>query len=341
MNALCRYLAAALLVLGLAAPVAATTLKIATVAPDGTVWMKELRAAAKTIDEQTEGRVKFKFYPGGVMGDAATVRRKMRVGQLQGGAFTGGELAEVDPNFFLYSLPFLFDSEEQVRAVREDLDPPLVDSLREAGMELLGAAGGGFAYIMSDQPLRSEAQLAKTRVWVPDNDPLAEMALRRSGVSPIPLSLADVYTSLQTGAINTVMNTEVGAIAFQWHTKIKYVVDLPVAYVIGAVAVDNRAFRKISEPDQAIVKQVFARTFDDLEQLNVKDNAGAREALKNQGIEFIELSADEVERWNQVGVRTLDEMTADNRFKIEKLSFFRDLLAKHSTTSPTGTSGGE
>ncbi|MEW8584323.1 MAG: TRAP transporter substrate-binding protein DctP, partial [Candidatus Thiodiazotropha sp.] len=70
-----------------------TTLKIATLAPDGTSWMKEMRAAAKQIQQQTEGRVRIRFYPGGVMGNDNSVLRKIRVGQLHGGAVTGGGLS--------------------------------------------------------------------------------------------------------------------------------------------------------------------------------------------------------------------------------------------------------
>ncbi len=307
----------------------AATFKVATVAPDGTVWMKKLREAGDQVKEQTEGRVKFKFYPGGVMGDAATVRRKMRIGQLQGGAFTGGELAEVHPDYFLYSLPFLFRDQAEVDAIRAELDPTLASGLREAGLELLGMAGGGFVYMMSDRPLRSAEALAKAKVWVPDNDPLSERALRQSGVAPIPLPLSDVYTALQTGAIDTAMNTEVGAIAFQWHTKIKHVVDLPVAFVVGALALDRRAFDKLPSTDQRIVKDIFDQTFAGLEALNQQDNAGARQALIKQGIEFLAMTEAEAAQWRQVGDRTLQDLQANNQFNLTQLEFLLELLARH------------
>ena len=69
-------------------------LKVASVAPDGSGWMQEMRAGAETIREQTDGRVVIKFYPGGVMGNDGQVLRKIRVGQLQGG---GEELDRPQP----------------------------------------------------------------------------------------------------------------------------------------------------------------------------------------------------------------------------------------------------
>ena len=82
----------ALLLLGTIAE--AKTIKIATVVPEGSSWLVEMRKAGEEITEKPLGRVKLKFYPGGVMGNQKTVLRKMRAGQLHGGAFTSGALAK-------------------------------------------------------------------------------------------------------------------------------------------------------------------------------------------------------------------------------------------------------
>src|SRR5689334_20951765 len=124
---------------------AATTIKIATVAPDGTAWMKEMRAGAEAVKKDTADRVEIKFYPGGVMGDEATVLRKVKIGQLQGGAFTGGEISGVDPDAQLYSLPFLFRDQAEVEAVRAKLDDKVKASFESNGFVALGLSGGGFA----------------------------------------------------------------------------------------------------------------------------------------------------------------------------------------------------
>ena len=74
-----------MLFLALALPVQATTLKIATVTPEGSQWMKDMRASAKEIKERTDGRVQIKYYGGGVMGNDSKVLGKIRIGALQGG----------------------------------------------------------------------------------------------------------------------------------------------------------------------------------------------------------------------------------------------------------------
>jgi TRAP-type C4-dicarboxylate transport system substrate-binding protein len=154
------------LALGLVAAGAnAATIKIATIAPDGTAWMREMRAAGDAIKTKTDGRVEMKFYPGGVMGDDATVLRKMKIGQLQGGAFTGGEASILTGDSQIYSLPFTFRSEDEIAKARAKLDPMLKESFAKAGYELLGVSGGGFAYLMSTRTIHSRDDLKAAKVW--------------------------------------------------------------------------------------------------------------------------------------------------------------------------------
>ena len=293
---------------------AATTIKIATVAPDGTAWMKEIRATGEAIKKGTDDRVELKLYPGGVMGDNATVLRKIKIGQLQGSAFTGGEASVITKDAEIYTVPFLFRSQDEADKVRAKVDPLLKEAVRKTGFELLGLSGGGFAYLMSTKDIRTRDDLKNAKVWVPQGDEIAELTFKTAGVTPVPLPLSDVYTSLQTGLIDTAANTDAGAIAFQWHTKIKHVVDMPVIYVVGEVLVDKKTFDALGPADQKVVTDAFAAGFARLEKINRSDNTSAREALKAQGITFYTPDAAEQKRWEGVGAETYKQLTEQHAF---------------------------
>jgi len=262
------------------------------------------------VNKVTSDRVEIKFYPGGVMGDEATVLRKVKIGQLQGGAFTGGELSQVDKEAQLYSLPFLFKTQDEVDKVRAKLDERLKQALQKDGFETLGISGGGFAYLMSVKDIRNKDDLKAAKVWVPQGDRIAEAGFKAGGVTPIPLPLADVYTSLQTGLIDTAANTAAGAIAFQWHTKIKHMVDLPLTYVVGILVVDKKSFDTLSAEDQKAVKDDIGAAFARLEKINRDDNAQARDALAKQGIEIFKPNAQETASWEQVGAEARKQLLA-------------------------------
>lgn len=276
----------------LAMPASAATLKIATVAPDGTSWMQEMRAGAEEIEHRTQGRVKMKFYTGGVMGDESTVIRKMRIGQLHGGAFTGGGLAQVYPDVRLYGLPLVFRSHDEADYIRERMDPLLLAGLEEEGYVSFGFAYGGFAKIMSDTPVTRLSDLKGRKVWVPEGDQVSYRAMEKLGLSPVTLPISDVLTGLQTGLVDIVATPALGAITFQWFTKVHYVTDVPVVYVIGTMVLSKRAFNGLSDEDQRVVREVMGEVYSSFERQNREDEAEAMDALASQGLEFVDPEED-------------------------------------------------
>jgi TRAP-type C4-dicarboxylate transport system substrate-binding protein len=311
MNRITRILAlAATLLLATAPAFAQQTLKIATVAPDGSAWMRELRVTAAEVATATQGRVSLKFYPGGVMGSDTVVLRKMRLGQLQGGVLTSSELAQVYPDAAVYSLPFLFDTWAQADKARTVVDPMLAKGFETKGMTLLTASDVGFAYIMSTKPLHSAKEVAGAKLWIPQNDEIAERTFKAGGASPILLPLGDVFTSLQTGMVDTVANTPAGAIALQWHGKLKNMIDLPLSFVVGFVVVDSKAFAKISAPDQAAVLKAFHACGQRTDAAIKRDDVAALAAMKKQGLQVNEMAPAEAGYWRQIGAKVTQDMIA-------------------------------
>ena len=268
----------------LAGAAAAVTLKIATLSPEGSGWMKVLRDGEQQVQAETEGRVSFKFYPGGVMGDDKAVLRKIRVGQLHGAVVTSGALVQTYPDIGLYSLPMAFRSGDEADYVRDRMDAGLLAGLEEKGFVSFGIAEVGFAHAMSGSVITTVADARALKVWVPDNDPGAARAFGAFGIAPIPLPIADVLGGLQTGLIDSVATPPVATIALQWHTQLKHVMDLPMVYIYGLLAVANRAFDRLSEADRAVVQRVMGGVVDQVNARSRDDHEQASAALINQGL---------------------------------------------------------
>lgn len=317
-----------LTLLSLTLPVQAVTLKIATVAPDGTAWMDAMRHGADLIKQRTGGRVEFRFYPGGVMGNDKSVLRKIRIGQLQGGAITGGGLAEIYPDSQVYSLPFVFRSLAEVDYVRKHMDKLLLQGLEKEGFVSFGISEGGFAYLFSNSPVRSIEELKPLKVWVPEGDNISRAAFESVGIYPVSLPLTDVLTGLQTGLIDTVAASPIGAIALQWHTRVKYMTDVPLLYLYGTMVVSGKAFDKLSPADQKVVRDVFGKVFRDLNVQNRIDNDKARDVLKQQGIEFVQLKQ-ESDGWHQIVEQTIARLTQDKVLSQQMLDTLQSNLKQY------------
>ena len=303
-----KHFFAALFCLTLSFSLQAKTFKIATLAPDGTVWMEELKKGAAQIKERTQGRVKFRFYPGGIMGNDKSVLRKIRINQLQGGAITGGGLAEIYPDAQIYNLPLTFRSSDEVDYVRRQMDAKLLEGLKAKGFVSFGISEGGFAYIMSGSPITTVADMEGHKVWSPEGDQISRAAFESVGVSPIPLPLTDVLTGLQTGLIDTIASTPMGAVALQWHTRVKYLTRTPLMYIYGTMVVKRRAFEALSSQDQRVVQEVMSDVFKRLDVLNRQDNDKAMEALKSQGIKFIVPTEAEQNEWSTTVHKAVDSL---------------------------------
>ncbi len=294
-----RYWLALLLVVVLADPAQAVVLKVATLTPDGSNWMRKMRKGAEEVARATDQRVRFKFYPGGVMGNDRAVLRKIRAGQLQGGAFPGGTLAGYYSDIQIYSLPLTFKSFEEVDYVRRHMDAELVAGLEANGFVTFGLADGGFAYFMSNQPVDSIETLKKKKAWAPADHKMILEAMKGFGISPIALPIADVRTGLQTGLIDTVAISPIGAVVLQWHTQVKYLNKMPLVYLYGLLALDRKAFARIAPADQAEVRRIMTAVWREMDAMNRHDNIKALETLRAQGIEFIEPPPEARDAWYQ------------------------------------------
>jgi TRAP-type transport system periplasmic protein len=323
-----KYIFSFIFALSFIAPVhAQQILKIATLAPDGSSWMKELRAASAEINTATQGRVTMKFFPGGVMGSDAVALRKIRLGQLQGGVLTSSDLAAVYPDASIYSMPFMFDNWVQVDKTRAQIDPLLAKGFEAKGFKMMGASGIGFAYIMGAKPIKTRAEMNAVKLWVPQNDVVAERVFKQGGVTPIPLPLGDVFTSLQTGLVDTVANTPSGAVALQWHGKVKSMVDLPMSFVVGFMVIDLKAFNKLSPADQAVVSKVFANAAKRMDANIKRDDAAALAAMKKQGLMVTQLDPAEISRWRTIGAQVTAQLEKEKIISSEMLNAVRKAAA--------------
>jgi len=270
------------------------TFKIASLAPEGSVWVTAFKEFAAEVAAKTNNEIAFRIYPGGIMGDDRAMYRKMRVGQLHGGGFTMAGIAEIIPDFRIMAIPFLFHSYDEVDHVSALLLPLFRDRFSDNGMRLLAMTEVGFIYTFSTEPRVTVSDLQQAKSWAPTDDPLTAAFLRELDISPITLSIPDVLSSLQTGLIDTAFNSLYGSIILQWFTKASNVTDQPFGYAYGGFIMSDRAMAKLSEEQVGIVQQAADHYFPELIKQTRQSNSDSRAVLAQQGVNFIKTTGDVV-----------------------------------------------
>jgi TRAP-type C4-dicarboxylate transport system substrate-binding protein len=258
MSALKRFLLIASLAAAPAVVLAAPgEIKLATLVPANTSWHKALLDMGNTWNKDTAGRVTLTVYPGGIQGDESTTIKKMRPGidTLQASFLTAAGLAELDDAFNVFAMPFFFDNDEEEMAVEKKLQPLLEQKLQAKGFHLLSWGTGGWVQVFSKKPLKSLADVKASKLFTTKGADKWLQWYVQNGFHPVALLPADIPTQLKltTGLIDTAPNPPYLALSLQIFRDAKYMLDLHIAPLTGAMIISNSAWNKISEEDKAKV----------------------------------------------------------------------------------------
>lgn len=276
------------------------TLKFATLMPTGTAWSKILDNWVKEVETRSQGRIKVKMYSGGVMGDEPDVLRKIRLNELQGGMFTGYGIGRIFSSARVLEIPFLFRNTDESDFVRDQLMPDIKQGFRKNGFELLGWPEIGFIRIFSKHKIESIDDVRKSRIWLWQGDPLGEAFFDAANISPVPLSIIDVYAQLSSAhsSIDTVYISTFGAIALQWYSKLNYATKIPFTNAIGGLVVSNRFFDRLPPDLQQMLRDTGKRTSDQIRENARIQNRKSIAILEQNGIQFLW-------DWNQTDLKQL------------------------------------
>jgi len=156
-------------------------LKLATLAPEGTTWMKTFHRINQELETETGGALTMRAYPGGVMGDDQAVLRKMRIGQIHIAGLTGLGLGLIFQDTHVLGTPFLFSNYLEVDHVMKNITKLMEQGFLTRGFTLIGWSEIGFVYMMSNKPVTRLEDLQEAKVWLPEGDLMSQAVFRKAG----------------------------------------------------------------------------------------------------------------------------------------------------------------
>lgn len=284
-NLFCLLFITAALILGGADILTATTvIKVSLITPEGSAWTNVLYRMAREVQNKTNGAVEFKIYAGGISGDEFDVLRKMRISRIHAAGFSGVGLGIIVPKVRILEAPLLFENSREIDLVRETLFDEFADAFERKGYILLGFAEAGLVYFFSKVHMSGPEGFKPVKMWVWKGDQVARTSFEVFGIKSYPLHLADVNTGLETGMINSFYSPPLAAIAFQWHSKIQYMLNYPMVNSTGALLLKKDIFDTLSKNNQAILREVSRKFCNELIGLARKENIEALKVLKEIGI---------------------------------------------------------
>lgn len=266
------------------------TIKLGTLAPQGSTWHSLLKELAEKWSEISGGKVKLKIYAGGTQGSEGDMVRKMGVGQLQAASITNVGLHDVASEPMVFSTPGLFD-ERDFRDVFPKMEGQLNSLIETRGYVVLSWAQVGTVSIFCTEPYATPEAASAGKFFAWDGDPASVEAFKLCGFRPVVLSSTDIVPSLQTGMITCVAQVPAYVLTARLFDKANQMVDFPWAYLVGATVVKKDAWEKIPAELRpkllAATQDINARIDAEVKRLN--DDAVA--AMKKQGLKVVPVEA--------------------------------------------------
>lgn len=300
--------------------------RIATLAPDGSSWMKILSKGAADIDSKTSSRVKLKYYTGGSQGDEKDVIRKMKMGGLDGGAFTSVGLSQIVPSIRLLELPLLFDSVEEMDYVRAKMWGTFVNRFAKEGFVLLDPGEVGDIHFYSNTPIKTKEDLAKAKVWLWGEDALVKAMFKKLGVNGVPMGVPDVLPALNTGRINACYGSPLSTVALQWYTKVKFATSMTTSYGVSSTVIKKDVWDTMSPADTVEVKKSLRAHAKKLRSTVRLDNKRAQKAIVRAGVKVIETPPETQAEFAKIAKEVWTEMVGQlySQKDLDRVLKYRD-----------------
>jgi len=286
----------------------AVELRLATLAPSGSSWMKVFNAWNLTIKEQTDNTLKLRFYDGGSQGDERDFVRKIRAGQLDGAALTTTGLGILVRQVLVLSAPGVIEDYEQLDSVRAELGGRFEKMFDAEGYTLLGWGDVGKTRLFSMEKIERPSDIKKLRPWAWKDDLIFPEFLKVVGANPVRLGVPEVYPALQTRMVDTLPASALAAVALQWYTRLKYMSKRNSGIIVGATIIRTDKFEALTEDQQNVLVSTGIRAHKALNRSIRRDDDKSYATVLKRGIAAVDTSEHEAE-WDDVSKQVRERLT--------------------------------
>jgi len=286
----------------------AVELRLATLAPSGSSWMKVFNAWNLTVKEQTDNTLELRFYDGGSQGDERDFVRKMRAGQMDGAALTTTGLGMLVRQVLVLSVPGVIEEYEQLDSVRAELGGRFEKMFETEGYTLLGWGDVGKTRLFSMEQIERPSDIKKLRPWVWKDDPIFAEFLKVVGANPVRLGVPEVYPALQTRMVDTLPASALAAVSLQWYTRLKYLSKRNSGIIVGATIIRTDKFEALTEDQQNVLASTGIRAHKALNRSIRRDDDKSYATVLKRGLTAVDTSEHQAE-WEEAGRQVRERLT--------------------------------
>lgn len=292
-------------------------LKLATLAPRGSIYHRVLMEMGDTWRRAEGPGATFTVFPDGSQGGEADIVRRMRIGQLNGAMASVVGLREIDNSVAaLQLLPLMFRSWDEVDVAGARVRPMLEKRLLEKGYVVLFWGEGGWVRFFSKERAVQPEHYKRLKIFAWAGDPQQVALMKAIGYQPVVLETADILPGLQTGLINVVPVTATWALASQIDAVAPHMLDIRWVPIVGASVITRKSWEGLSPAGQHALKRAAAKAAETLRAQRADADREAVAAMKARGLQVHAVSREHEAEWRALA-ETLYPRIRDNMVPAE------------------------
>ncbi|MHC1729422.1 MAG: TRAP transporter substrate-binding protein DctP [Syntrophobacteraceae bacterium] len=302
------------------------TIKMATLAPQGSEWHRILQEMGAEWQKGSNGRIAFRLYPGGVAGDDLDLVRKMRLGTLDAGLLTLTGISAIDRGILSLEIPLAYANNSELDCVLEQVSPQLERQIEAKGFVVLGWSEGGWAYFFTKTPVKTPDDMKKMKMFVWAGDDQYTELWKKAGFNPVPLPSTEISTALQTGLVNAVTANFQGVLLLQWYKQVNYMTQMKWAQILGGIVITKASWNKIPAELRPVIKESALKACKRLRDFARRSDQKDLEVLKQHGLQVVTIDDAMLSEWRRMIDGVIPQVRgsyvpADN---LDKAMQFRD-----------------
>ncbi len=285
----------------------ATVIRIASLAPPGSSFVKVLKAWSRTLEKETEGRVELRVFSGGSEGNDRDLVKRIKAGKLDAAGVATTGLSMVAPELQVLTAPGLLTDDAQLDRAREKLDVQLQKLIEDGGFKLLAWGDGGKNRVFSSTEFSSPADLAGKPGWAGKDNAVSLAYTKAIGANPVKVGASGVFPGLKDGKLEVVPASAMAAVAFQWYTKLNYMSSSNFNIIVGGSIISKKKFNELSAADQKTLLDTAKRAASKLDQIVGRDDDRAHQTLLGRGITEVDTSANQA-AWDAAAKKAREQL---------------------------------
>ena len=284
----------------------AVTIKIGTIAPLRSPWVRELKRVGVEWTKITNGEVTIKLYAGGIAGGEDDMVRKIRMGTLGGAIFTNIGINNIYPDSNVLNIPFLFDTEKELDYILDKIKATFEAEIEKKGFKVIAYTKAGWVYFFTKKPIAYPEDLRKHKISFSTGSQIWEEAWKKSGYQIVPSELKDLMIALQSGMVNAFYLHPLIAASGQYFALAPNMLPLRIAPLVGGVVFSKKIWDEVPDQYKDKMLAVVNNMIDQLYQETVELEKEALAEMKKHDLIINPVPPDAMEKWRTVSDKGLD-----------------------------------